>query len=75
MAFLNKEAVIKTISFVSIYLVVIGIHSFLIKFIWNWIIPSLFSLREITFFEALGLYFLTYILFGTKTKVPGVNDG
>lgn len=31
--------------------------------LWNWLMPSLFNLREIGFLEAYGLYFLSNILF------------
>jgi hypothetical protein len=31
--------------------------------LWNWLMPSLFGLKVITFWEALGLNFLCSILF------------
>lgn len=32
--------------------------------LWNWLVPDLFHLPELRFFEALGLLLLTRILFG-----------
>ena len=32
--------------------------------LWNWLAPDLFGLREITFWQALGLLALCRILFG-----------
>lgn len=32
--------------------------------LWNWLLPSLFGWREITFWQALGLLALCRILFG-----------
>ena len=32
--------------------------------LWNWLMPSLFGLHPITFWQALGIMFLSWILFG-----------
>jgi hypothetical protein len=32
--------------------------------LWNWLMPSIFGLRQITFWQALGLLALCRILFG-----------
>ena len=32
--------------------------------LWNWLLPTLFGLRQITFWQALGLLALCRILFG-----------
>ena len=32
--------------------------------LWNWLMPSLFGLRAITFWQAVGLLALSWILFG-----------
>lgn len=31
--------------------------------LWNWLLPSIFNLREVTFYEALGLNFLAKMFF------------
>lgn len=36
----------------------------LVKVLWNWLAPTLFGLRLITFWQALGLLTLCRILFG-----------
>src|SRR3954468_5411629 len=36
----------------------------IVKHLWNWLVPSLFGWREITFWQALGLLVLCRILFG-----------
>jgi hypothetical protein len=36
----------------------------LVMLLWNWLAPALFGLREITFWQALGLLALCRILFG-----------
>lgn len=35
-----------------------------VKLLWNWLLPSLFGWRQITFWEGLGLLALCRILFG-----------
>ena len=36
----------------------------LVKLLWNWLAPELFGLRQVTFWQALGLLALCRILFG-----------
>lgn len=33
--------------------------------LWNWLMPTIFGLTEITFWQAVGLNFLSSILFKT----------
>ena len=35
-----------------------------VRFLWNWLAPEIFGLREITFWQALGLLALCRMLFG-----------
>lgn len=35
-----------------------------VKLLWNWLMPSIFGWRPLTFWEALGLLALCRILFG-----------
>jgi len=35
-----------------------------VRLLWNWLLPPLFGLRQITFWEALGILALCRILFG-----------
>ena len=32
--------------------------------LWNWLMPALFGLHQITFWQAIGLMFLSWLLFG-----------
>jgi hypothetical protein len=36
----------------------------LVLHLWNWLLPSLFGWREVTFWQALGILTLCRILFG-----------
>ena len=46
----------------------IAIFTFLggsaVKWLWNWLMPMLFGLREVTFWQAVGILALSRILFG-----------
>ncbi len=35
-----------------------------IMLLWNWLMPEIFNLKEISYWQAVGLFFLAKILFG-----------
>src|SRR5438105_15837915 len=45
-------------------IVFIIVGSEIVLHLWNWLLPSLFGLRTITFWQALGILVLSRILFG-----------
>jgi Ca2+/H+ antiporter, TMEM165/GDT1 family len=53
--------VLKVVLFVAIGCVIFG---FLVKGLWNWLMPGIFGWRTITFLQGLGLFLLSKILFG-----------
>jgi hypothetical protein len=46
------------------FVVFIFVGGFIVQQLWNWLLPDIFTLRRITFLEALGLLALSRILFG-----------
>jgi len=44
---------------------------FVVMTVWNWTIPAIFHLGAITFWQAIGLFILSKILFGFGGKGPG----
>jgi hypothetical protein len=42
----------------------IAIGGEVVRQLWNWLMPTLFGLRQITFWQAVGLLALSRILFG-----------
>lgn len=40
------------------------VFGWVVMSLWNWLMPLLFSLRTITFWQAIGLLFLSRILLG-----------
>lgn len=49
--------------------IVAAIISLPVMLLWDWLMPSIFGLREITWFEAWGLLFLCGLLFKSHTTV------
>jgi uncharacterized membrane protein len=51
-------------------LAILGLIAFIfvggevVRLLWNWLLPSLFGWRQITFWQAVGLLALCRILFG-----------
>ncbi len=52
---------LKVVLYVAVATVLFG---FLVRELWNWLMPELFGLHTITFWQALGLFLLSKILFG-----------
>ena len=46
-------------------LIFIAIGGEVVMQLWNWLAPSVFGLRQITFWQAIGLLALCRILFGS----------
>jgi hypothetical protein len=42
----------------------VAVFSFAVMMLWNWLLPAIAGLPEITFLQALGLLALSRILFG-----------
>jgi hypothetical protein len=53
--------VLKMLAFVAIASAVFG---FAIKYLWNWLMPGIFGLPTITYWQAVGLFVLSKILLG-----------
>ncbi len=45
-------------------LVFVALGGIVVQQLWNWLVPPLVGLREITFWQALGILLLCRILFG-----------
>ena len=45
-------------------LIAVGIVSFAVMVLWNTLLPNIFAVKAITFWQALGLLVLSKLLFG-----------
>ncbi len=48
-----------------VFAVVFGIF---VRLLWNWLMPDVFGLREITYLQAIGMIVLAHIFFGGKGR-------
>lgn len=61
-----KQMLDNIILVISVIGLVIMFAGYPVMFLWNWIMPIIFDLPEITFWQSIGLQLLTYLLFSTK---------
>ena len=54
----------RALKFVLFAAVAVTVFSTVVMGLWNWLMPTLFGSRVITFWQALGLLLLSRILFG-----------
>jgi len=46
-----------------------------VQLLWNWLMPAIFHLPELAFWQAFGLQLLSWFLLGTKFSLNGtVNN-
>ena len=62
------KRIVKILFFGVLFFLVFG---FLVKALWNWLMPPLFGLHMITFWQAFGILLLSKILFGGFRAGPG----
>jgi hypothetical protein len=59
------------LKFALFALLAAAVFSWVTMSLWNWLMPALFGLRAITFWQALGLLLLSRILLGGFRGRPG----
>jgi hypothetical protein len=64
------------------FLIVLGLFllnaiilAFPTMWLWNWLMPRIFGLTQITLYEAMGINFLSGILFKTNISIKRENNG
>lgn len=62
------EVVVKILVGFGLIIAVGIIVAFPVKWLWNWLMPLIFELREITFWQALGLLLLSGLLFRSNSN-------
>jgi hypothetical protein len=66
---------------IEAFLIIVGLlllSSILLAFptmwLWNWIMPDIFGLVEIDLYHAMGINFLTHILFKSNVTIKRENN-
>lgn len=52
------------IAFFIAFVIFIFLGGLVVQWLWNWLMPDIFGLRRLTWFEAFGLLALSRIMFG-----------
>jgi hypothetical protein len=65
----------RVLRFVAMVIVASVLFGLVIEHLWNWLMPAIFSLRPITFAEAVGLFVLSKLLFGGFHRHGGGRRG
>jgi hypothetical protein len=67
---------------IEAFLIVIGllllsaiILAFPTMWLWNWLMPDIFGLMKIDLYQAMGINFLTHILFKSNVTIKRENNG
>ena len=68
---MNKFRVFKGIKILFFVVLATFVFGFLVQGLWNWLMPALFGLHTISFWQAFGLFLLSKILFGGFHKGGG----
>jgi hypothetical protein len=55
---------LRVLKFMAIGTVAFTVFGFAVTYLWNYLMPGLFGLRMITFWQAVGLMLLGRLLFG-----------
>ena len=64
------ESIATFLGLIAILIVILG---YPVMLLWNWLIPELFGLSEITFWQAIGLNILCTILFRPTINIKKQN--
>jgi hypothetical protein len=58
-----KEFITIAATLIGLVAIVAILLGYPLMLLWNWLMPTIFNLPEITFWQAIGLNFLSTILF------------
>jgi hypothetical protein len=74
---MKENRIVKWTEIAIVLLIIVAGFVPAVHQLWNWLVPSIFGLRPITFWEALGLLGLSWILFGGLRGfgTPGRHNG
>jgi len=68
---MRRHRLLRGLKFFLIAAVAVTVFSFVVMELWNHLMPTLFGLHAVSFWQALGLLVLSKILFGGFHGRPG----
>ncbi len=61
---MRKSRLLRMLMFLPLVVLFVALFGFFVMGLWNWLMPALFGLKPIGYWQALGLFILAKILFG-----------
>lgn len=61
---MNRNRATRAAKIIVIGLIAVPVFGFVVMSLWNWLMPALFALPRIGMWQALGIFFLSRLLFG-----------
>lgn len=61
---MRRHRFLRMLMFLPLVVLFIALFGFIVMWLWNWLMPALFGLKTIGYWQALGLFILGKILFG-----------
>jgi hypothetical protein len=72
---MRKYRLFKAVKILLMVVVAAVVFGFVTMNLWNWLMPAIFGLKAITYWQALGLLLLGKILFGGFHRHGGGHRG
>jgi hypothetical protein len=61
---MRRNRVLKMVAALPLVVLLLALFGYVVMSLWNWLMPLLFGWHVITFWQALGIFVLSKILFG-----------
>lgn len=61
---MRRNKILRFLAFAPLAILALALFGFIVMSLWNWLMPSLFGLHAITYWQAFGILILSRILFG-----------
>jgi hypothetical protein len=69
-----KDVTVIVLAIVGLIAIIAFLMMFPTYWLWNWLMPTIFGLKEITLWQALGLNLLSTILFKNTSSSSKKSD-
>jgi hypothetical protein len=67
---MRRNRFLRGLMFLPFAVLFLGVFGYVVMSLWNWLMPALFGLHLITFWQGLGLLILSKIFFGAFRGGP-----
>ena len=61
---MRRNRFVRFLMFLPVAVAFAALFGFVLMWLWNWLMPSLFGLHTIGYWQAVGIFFLSKLLFG-----------